>query len=474
MDVRVRFAPSPTGLLHIGGARTALVNWLFARKTGGTFILRIEDTDEARSTPENTEVILDGLAWLGLDWDEGPFFQSERKSLYIRNAEKLLSSGGAYRCFCSKEELDRRRKASGKPGEWKYDGRCRKISREESRRRADSGEPFVLRCAVPDERLIWNDLVKGEIGFEGSVLEDFILVRSNGTPTYHLSVVSDDADLGITHVIRGEDHISNTPKQIALYHGLGVEPPAFGHLPLILGPDRRKLSKRNGETSVTAYRDEGILSSALFNYLASMGANLGEETNLTVTQILERFDLDSLTKAPSVFDRKHLFFVNARAIGETPSCELGELLKPFLDELLPGADAPSERAVEVMKTRAHDVRELAAWLVPFITTDFPFDEKGERKALKKPEALPALESLIPRMEALSDDAWTVGKLEDLIRAHADENGLKAGTLIHPIRFFLLGRSESPGIFDVFWAMGKEAAILRLKRGLALYGDGKSG
>ena len=465
MPVRVRFAPSPTGYLHVGGARTALINWLYARRHGGTFILRIEDTDEARSTPEMTQAILDGLSWLGIAWDEGPFFQSERQSLYRENAHKLLSSGHAYRCFCSKEALEARRNASGKPAEWKYDRLCRAIPREESDRRAAAGEPFVVRCDVPKGKLAWDDVVKGRIEFDSSEVEDFVLLRSDGTPTYHLSVVSDDVAMGMTHVIRGEDHISNTPKQIALYAGLGVEPPVFGHLPLILGMDKKKLSKRHGTVSVLSYRDEGILPLALFNFLAQLGANLGEEPFLTMTEVIRRFDFSALKNSASVFDRERLAFINAKVIGETSPCELAVVLGPFLEAQLPAGPQPGEAAVRVMATRAKDLRELAAMLVPFVTIDFPLDPKGLEKARKDPGALAALEGLLPKLEGLAEEEWCPAKLEEVLRGHAEASGVKAGALIHPCRLFLTGRTESPGIFDVLQAMGRPGTLLRLRRGL---------
>jgi len=473
MSVRVRFAPSPTGYLHVGGARTALINWLYARKHGGVFILRIEDTDEARSTPEMTQAILDGLSWLGITWDEGPFFQSDRQALYTENARKLLASGHAYRCFCSKEALEERRNAGGKPGEWRYDQLCRSIPPEESHCRAAAGEPHVVRCAVPEGKLGWNDVVKGPIEFDSSEVEDFVLLRSDGTPTYHMSVVSDDVDMGMTHVIRGEDHISNTPKQVALYKGLGIEPPVFGHLPLILGMDKRKLSKRHGTVSVMTYEEEGILPLALFNFLAQLGANLGEEPVLTMTEIMHRFDFSALKNSASVFDRERLAFINAKVIGETPACELKMLVRPFLDAVLPCGPStaecpcePTEAAVSVVGSRAKDMRELAAMLVPFVSEDFPYDEKGLEKVRKDPKALEALTSLVTRLETLSGEGWTSAKLEEVLRAHAEACGVKAGALIHPCRLFLTGRTESPGIFDVLWAMGQAGTVARLRRGLA--------
>lgn len=431
--------------------------------------MRVEDTDEERSTGEMVQGILEGLAWLGIDWDEGPFFQSERKDLYRSNAQKLLESGHAYRCFCTREMLEKRKKSSGKEGRWGYDRMCLVYPREESDRRAEAGEPFVLRFLIPPGTLEWRDVVKGLIRFDCAEVEDFVLLRSDGTPTYHLSVVSDDLDMGITHVIRGEDHVSNTPKQIALYRAFGKEPPVFAHLPLILGPDKKKLSKRHGVTSVTSYRDEGILSLALFNFLAQLGANLGEETFLTKSEILGRFDFDALKPAPSVFDVERLLWMNGQVLGETPDCELRILLQPFLEAEGIGSEAP-ERAVAVMKTRARDLKDLAARVAPFILSEFELDAKGLSKAAKKPESMPALERLEKVLSGLSDTQWTPEGLEAELRKCAGECGVKAGTLIHPVRLFLTGRTESPGIFDVLWAMGREGTLYRLSRGLGILAD----
>jgi glutamyl-tRNA synthetase len=466
MPARVRFAPSPTGHLHVGGARTALINWLYARKHGGTLILRIEDTDEARSTPEMTQGILDGLSWLGITWDEGPFFQSERQPLYRSTAQKLLAAGHAYRCFCSKADLEARKARFEKPEEWKYDGLCRALPAAESERRAQAGEPFVVRCRIPAGGLEWDDVVKGPIRFESGEVEDFVLLRSDSTPTYHLSVVSDDFDMGVTHVIRGEDHISNTPKQLALYEGLGAAPPIFGHLPLILGMDKKKLSKRHGHTSVTSYRDEGILPLALFNFLAQLGANLGEEPFLPREEVVRRFEFSGLKNSASVFDPARLAFINAKVIGETDAAELAGLIRPYLEPLLPGAGVIPERALAVLKTRAKDLGELARNLVPFLSEDFAYDEKGLTKAHKDPAAKPALGALLPELEAIPEGEWAPAKLEEVLRASAEKSGVKAGALIHPVRLFLTGRTESPGIFDVLSAMGKPGTLSRLRRGLA--------
>jgi len=467
MSVRVRFAPSPTGYLHVGGARTALINWLFARKHGGIFILRVEDTDEARSTLEMTEAILDGMRWLGMNWDEGPFFQSERKELHASTARRILATEHAYRCFCTRELLEERRTACAKPEEWRYDRLCLGIPMEEAERRAGAGEPFVVRCRIPDDPLSWHDLVKGPIRFEPSELDDFVLLRSDGTPTYHLSVVSDDVEMGVTHVIRGEDHISNTPKQIALYKALGHPQPIFGHLPLILGPDKKKLSKRHGVTSVMAYQDEGFLPLALFNFLAQLGAYLGEEAYLPMDEIRERFDLGSLKKSASVFDRDKLSFINYRVILDTPSSALRDLLMPFLGRILPRRTipVPSDAAIDVMKTRAKNLRDLATMLVPFVIEDYPLDPKGLAQHATDRAALSALKLLKTGFAALQDEEWTPVKLEEILRRQADSSGVKAGALIHLCRLFLTGTTASPGIFDLVAAMGKAGTLLRLERGL---------
>ncbi|MGH9805631.1 MAG: glutamate--tRNA ligase, partial [Candidatus Acidiferrales bacterium] len=317
--VRVRFAPSPTGYLHVGGARTALFNWLFARRQGGVFILRIEDTDADRSKPELVEAVLEGLRWLELTWDEGPFHQSERLPSYHAISDRLRASGHAYPCFCSPDELDTRRKsadAAGKP--WKYDGRCRRLSAAEVAARA--GQPHALRFAVPQEgESTFNDLVYGEMNVRYDEVEDFVLLRSDRLPTYQLAVVADDLDMRITHVIRGSDHLINTPKQLLIYQALGAEPPLFAHVPLILGPDRTRLSKRHGATSVTAYRDEGFLPEAFRNFLALLGWSPGDDTELMATdELVRRFGLESVSRTNAVFDRDKLVWFNSEYLRNQP------------------------------------------------------------------------------------------------------------------------------------------------------------
>jgi glutamyl-tRNA synthetase len=437
---------------------------------GGTFILRVEDTDQERSTPEMTQGILDGLTWLGLDWDEGPFLQSERQTLYRQNALKLLASGRAYRCFCSREALEKRKNESPQPEAWKYDGHCRNLSRGDSDRLIDSGETPVIRFAVPDVSLGWKDLVKGSIEIHGRELEDFVLVRADGSPTYHLSVVTDDLAMGITHVIRGEDHISNTPKQIALARSLGADLPEFGHLPLILGPDRKKLSKRHGVTSVMVYQHEGILSLALFNILAHLGANLGEEGCLPEEVIQERFKLSNLKTSASVFDVEKLRWMNGQAMSHIRPSRLSDLMAPFLAKLWrenPPVPVPSSEAVLVMSSRAHTLPELAESLIPFLTLDYQLDPVGMEKRASDPKILDGVERLTECLREIPPSEWLPEPLEKVLREHADAEGLKAGALIHPVRLFLTGKTQSPGIFDVLHAMGREGTLVRLERGLGV-------
>ncbi|MGH9777852.1 MAG: glutamate--tRNA ligase, partial [Candidatus Acidiferrales bacterium] len=332
--VRVRFAPSPTGYLHVGGARTALFNFLFARRHAGVFILRIEDTDVDRSKPELVEAVLEGLRWLKLTWDEGPFHQSERLQSYQAIADRLRASGHAYPCFCAPEELDERRKSADKAGKpWKYDGRCRRLSKGEVAARGS--QPHALRFAVPQEgEARFNDLVYGEMNVRYDEVEDFVLLRSDRLPTYQLAVVADDLDMRITHVIRGSDHLINTPKQLLIYQALQQQPPLFAHVPLILGPDRTRLSKRHGATSVTAYRDEGFLPEAFRNFLALLGWSPGDDTELMATdELIRRFNLESVSRTNAVFDRDKLVWFNSEYLRNQP-----------LETILPRVEAQLRRA----------------------------------------------------------------------------------------------------------------------------------
>src|SRR5687767_9225250 len=355
---RVRFAPSPTGYLHVGGARTALYNWLFARKTGGVFILRIEDTDAQRSTEEHTRVILDGLAWLGLDWDEGPVFQGAHVDRHRADAERLLAEHKAYRCFCTREELEAQRQATpGGVDLYKYDRRCDRLPPEEIAARVARGMPFVLRFRMPDAELAWEDAVHGRIAFHGRDLDDLVVLRSDGTPIYNLAVVSDDIAMRVTHVIRGDDHISNTPKQIAIYRALGAAVPVFAHVPMILGSDGKKLSKRHGATAVGDYQDQGIFPAAMRNFLALLGWSPGGDREIMPEgEMIEAFSLEAIQSKAAVFDTAKLEWMNGQYLSATPADELADAVRRQLERL--GAE-PGPRdlrpLIDAVKARSRTI-----------------------------------------------------------------------------------------------------------------------
>jgi glutamyl-tRNA synthetase len=466
---RVRFAPSPTGYLHVGGARTALFNWLFARHHGGTLVLRIEDTDLERSTAEMVEGILEGLRWLGLDWDEGPFYQTQRMELYRENAARLVSSGHAYYCFCTKEELERRRAAAAAAGRPpKYEGTCRKISREEADRRR-ACEAAAVRFAVPESgSTAFQDAVFGQVEFANTELEDFVLLRSDGAPTYHLSVVTDDVDMGINYVIRGADHISNTPKQVLLYRALGAELPIFAHVPLILGPDKTRLSKRHGATSVTAYRDEGIVPEAFRNFLALLGWTppegtpeiMGDET------LIRLFGLDAISRSNAVFDRAKLDWFNTEYIRAYSA----EKLLPLIEAEWNKAGVKPERTdrewllatIDLLKPRARNLKDFAISFRAFFTDSFQNDPAAVEKFLKD-EAVRGMLAELGGRYAASADGFTEAHAEKILRDFAAEKNVKAGVLINGARVALTGQGVAPSLFAVMVALGKEKTVERLKR-----------
>jgi glutamyl-tRNA synthetase len=465
---RVRFAPSPTGYLHVGGARTALFNWLFARQHGGTLILRIADTDAERSTSEMVEGILQGMRWLGLDWDEGPFFQTQRTAIYRGIAAKLLASGKAYYCFCSKEELEHRRTAAtveGRPP--RYEGTCRQISREEAAQRRAAGESAVIRFEVPESGITaFDDIVFGRVEFANAELEDFVLLRSDNGPTYHLSVVADDIDMRITHVIRGADHLSNTPKQVLLYQALGAPLPTFAHVPLILGPDKTRLSKRHGATSVIAYREEGIVPEAFRNFLALLGWTppegmpeiLGDE------KLISLFDLKAVSRSNAVFDRAKLDWFNTEYIRSYPA----EKLLPLIEEewKMSGVDPQIHSresllaAIDLLKPRARSLKDFATSFRAFFTDDFESDPAAAAKFLKDETTRQMLVELSKRIETCEDFAEPA--LEKLLRDFAAEKNVKAGILINGARVALTGQGVAPGLFAVMTALGKDRTITRLR------------
>ncbi len=465
--VRVRFAPSPTGYLHVGGARTALFNWLFARKMGGKFVLRIEDTDLERSSQEMSFEILQALRWLRLEWDEGPIYQSRRLVIYRRMAERLVREGKAYYCYCTKEEIEERRRASGKKV-WKYDRRCLHLSQEEKERFEREGRPRAVRFLVPPGVTEYQDLILGRVSVKNDEIEDFVLLKSDGYPTYHLSVVVDDHLMKITHVIRGADHIANTPKQILLYRAFGWEPPLFAHLPLILGKDRKKLSKRHGETSVLAFRERGIVSLAMVNFLAQLSWSPGEDKDFyTMEELAERFSLEKVRKSNPIFDLDKLAWLNSKVISALSAGDIWPELLPFLER--EGIKEESEakkdwvfRVIELIKERSRDLLEMARKIKRYIRNDFDYSEDALRKHWKEgaKDGLRRLRQVYAGLDSLD-----AASAEASLRALAEEMGVKAARLIHPLRVALLGERVSPPIFHVVEVLGKEEVLLRIDRAL---------
>ncbi len=457
--VITRFAPSPTGYLHIGGARTALFNWLYARHTGGKFILRIEDTDRQRSTEASIQVILEAMKWLGLDWDEGPYFQTQRADLYRQAAQKLLETGWAYRCYCTPEELEAKRKQALKEGRKpKYDGTCR------NRTDFPADKPFVLRFKCPQEgTVVVEDLVKGTVRFEASELDDLIIVRSDGVPTYNFAVVVDDASMGITHIIRGDDHLNNTPRQILIYQALGYPLPKFAHVPMILGQDHKRLSKRHGAVSVLAYRDEGYLPQALVNYLVRLGWSHGDQEIFSRNELIDLFNLEGIGKSAGVFNPEKLLWLNAHYIRNTSDSELARQVRPFLE--MEGIDPPEDRlmmAIKTVKERSRTLKEMADGMRFYFTDTVTYDPKGERKFLK-PAMIPLFSQIIECLEAL--DNFEESRVETCFKAVMERNQIKLGKIAQPVRVALTGKTVSPGLFEVMEVLGKERTISRLRNAL---------
>jgi glutamyl-tRNA synthetase len=465
---RVRFAPSPTGYLHVGGARTALFNWLFARHFGGTLILRIEDTDFERSSEEMVEGILVGMRWLGLNWDEGPFFQSQRLDLYRATAEKLLASRHAYYCFCTKAELEQRRAAAAAAGRPPmYDRRCRSIERETAAARKAAGEACAVRFAVPDGgSTVFDDAVFGRVEFSNAEIEDFVLLRSDGIPTYHLSVVADDIDMGLTHIIRGADHISNTPKQVLQYRALGATLPVFAHVPLILGPDKTRLSKRHGATSVIAYKDMGIAPEAFRNFLALLGWTPGSEQKdreiFSSDDLVQLFSLDGISRSNAVFNNGKLAWFNTEYIRAYDA----KKLLPLIEEEWMNAGFRPDRspedvlaAIELLKPRARSLKDFATTFRAYFSDGFEYDPAAVAKFLKDGATRAFLVQLAQRYAETPE--FTEASVEQTLRALADENQIKAGMLINGARVALTGQAVAPSLFAVMTALGKERVVARL-------------
>ena len=470
---RLRFAPSPTGYLHVGGARTALFNWLYARHYGGQFLLRIEDTDRARSTEESTRAIFDGLTWLGLTWDETVVYQGANLAQHQEDARRMLEKGAVYRCFCTTEELaERRREAEERKEAFRYDRRCDRLDPAEVERRVAAGIPYVLRFRVPEGTTSWDDLVHGEIAFPNKDIEDFVILRSDSTPIYNMAVVSDDIAMGITLVMRGDDHISNTPKQILLYQALDAPLPRFAHLPMIHGTDGKKLSKRHGATAVGDYQHLGILPSAMRNFLALLGWSPGGDLEvMTLEQMVELFSTNGLLKKAAVFDPKKLEWMNGQHLSMLPAEDVAQWVTPALiaAELATASDLASRHdwylaLLDQLRVRARTIDDVVRQARPYMSDEISYDPDAVAKQWKDPEATAALLGDV-RDRLASLDAWTSEAMEQPLRELAEAHGIGAGKLFQPMRVALTGLTVSPGIFDVLVLLGRDRSLTRLDRAI---------
>lgn len=479
MAVRVRFAPSPTGYLHIGGARTALYNWLFARHMKGTFVLRIEDTDEARSTDESVGAILESMKWLGLDWDEGPgkekpehapYFQMEanEQGVYGKYAEKLLAEGKAYRCFCTPEEVDEMRKAAQAAKKVpKYDGRCRKLTPEQVKQKEAAGLKSVVRLKVPEEgKTAFDDVIRGRVEFENYMLDDFVIMKNSGVPTYNFAVVVDDVRMEISHVVRGDDHLSNTPKQIQLYNALGWKAPVFAHLSTILGPDGARLSKRHGHTSVLEYKNEGYLPGAVVNYLALLGWSTEDSQQVfALDELISKFTLERCAKSAAVFDQQKLLWMNGEYIRKTGGEKLPDVFFKWaaetgMAEKIKGWDRALLSNVLTMEFEKVKLLKDVPGLVDFFFADnVEYTPEAVEKTLKTATAKMVLEEGAARLRDLAD--FSAASTEKLARDLAAEKGLKTGQVFHPWRVALSGRTTGPSLFHMMELMGREETVRRI-------------
>src|SRR5919106_2491608 len=480
--IRVRFAPSPTGQLHVGSVRTALFNWLFARKNGGTFVLRIEDTDLERSTEESVEQLEGSLRWIGLDWDEGPgaggdhppYRQTERFDLYREAARRLLESGAAYHDFATPEELAQFRERARAEGRQPIytGGPYREMNPEEARRRAKTGEPFTVRMkTLREDKTVVEDLIRGPVTFENANIEDFVLMKSTDTPTYNFAAAVDDAQMRISHVIRGDDHLSNTPRQVLIYKALGYELPAFAHVPQVLGPDKKKLSKRHGAASVEDFAAQGYLPEALFNYLALLGAGYAaDEEIFSPDELAERFRIDRVSGNPAIFDEKKLTSINAVYLRRQTPEELALIAAPMLVQS--GVATPEElerdmpRLTEIMallRDRLNRTSELPESVGYFYGGKLSYDDEEFEKQLGKEFVRETFPELLGRLEALPE--WTEEAIEEAVRGLAAEKEKGARHLIHPLRFAATGRTVSAGLFETLALLGRERTLLRMEKAL---------
>lgn len=480
-EIRVRFAPSPTGYLHIGGARTALFNWLFAKSQGGKLILRIEDTDIERLKEDSVSQILTSLKWLGLSWDEGPevggdygpYYQSERLDIYRKICQELVDSGKAYYCFCSAEDLEKQReKQRALKQPFHYARTCRDIPPEEAKKRVEAGEKYSVRIKLPASGPITvHDMIHGDVTFDFNQFDDFVIMKTNGIPTYNFAVVVDDHMMHITHVLRAEEHLSNTPKQIVLYEALGYEVPQFGHMPMILAPDRSKLSKRHGATSVEEFRDKGYVHQAIINYLTLLGWAPGNDQEIfTLEDTVKAFDFSKMSKKAAVYDVKKLTWLNGQYLSSLPLREIADASVPFFkkaglidDNYLPAHQEYFDHLVDVVRVRVKTLEEVADASAYFFKDVESYDEKGAAKFFK-PEAAELLQKCYDALVAL--EVFDLKTTEDAYNKLAEDLGLSLGKVIHPTRLALTGRTFSPGMFDVMVLLGKEKTLARLQQAIA--------
>lgn len=471
--VRVRMAPAPTGRLHIGTARTTLYNWLFARHHGGTFVLRIEDSDRARSSEEFTRDTLDAIRWLRLDWDEGPevdgpygpYFQSQKLPRYREVAQELVRVGAAYPCYCMPEEIETRRnemQAKGLPP--RYDRRCRGLTAAQRDQFEAEGRPKAIRFVTPDDGVtVWRDLIRGRVSFDNELLDDFVLLKADGFPTYLLAVVVDDHDMRISHILRGEDLISATPRQLPIYQACGWPVPEFAHIPLILGPDRSKLSKRHGATAVTEYREQGYLAEAFVNFIALLGWSPGDDRELlTREEMIQAFSIEGIGKSGAVFDKEKLDWMNGVYLRQMPDDAFVEAAKPFVAKAFGEvAGDYGAKALLLEKERAKTLAELPALTEFFFREPESYDEKGERKWFRREGAAELLAAVC---EAVSQvGTFDEPSIEAAIRRVAERLGLQPGPVIHSTRLAVTGRTAGPGLFETMAVLGKERVVARLKR-----------
>jgi len=460
-NVRTRFAPSPTGSLHVGGARTAIFNWLFARHFDGEFILRIEDTDQERSTDESITEILDAMQWLGLDWDGKPFRQSERLNIYQEHANKLLESGHAYKCYVTPEELEEKRKEAQSKGE------VLRYKREWAKLNESPNNPYAIRLQTPDEGTIEvQDLLRGTITFDASEVDDFIILKRDGFPTYNFAVVVDDATMDITHIIRGDDHLINTPRQVLIYNALSYDIPKIAHVSMILGADNKRLSKRHGATSVVAFKDQGYLPEAIINFLSRLGWSYGDQEIFTKEELIEKFTLDNVGKSAAVFNEEKLEWLNSWYIKNDPPEKIGELVLPLLKEK--GLDVTvDEKLIKIIKElsqRAKTLLDIADTIDYFYADDIEFEEKSKSKFLT-PAIKPALSDITERLSDLSE--FNTEEIHKVFDQVMEERELKLGKIAQPIRVSLTGGTVSPGIFEVMDILGKDEVLKRLNKAIAV-------